>query len=426
MQIDSRSTLSTVSRPSSNGELARSQATSSPKKVNLLLVDDREDKLLALESILAHPGQNLVRARSGKEALRHLLKTDFALILLDVSMPGMDGFETAALIRQRPRTEHTPIIFVTSIGQSEKDVHKGYAMGAVDYIRTPIVPALLRAKVMVFVDLYQKTEQIKEQAEQLVRDNSALKDAERKIQELNLKLAGQLSAVTEVNKELEAFNYSIAHDLRSPLRSVQGMAEILLDEYALRLGAEGAELAQRILRSSQRLDRLLCDLLAYSRLTSAEMPRLVVNLDDLIDDVVSSLEKDISDRLAVLEVQKPLGCALGHPPTIVQIFANLLVNALKFVPGGKIPHIRIVSSRNGKHLRLSVHDNGIGIEPEHHDKIFGLFERLHAGQEYPGTGLGLALVRKGIERMGGRVGLKSEAGSGSTFWVDFLTADSAD
>src|SRR5579862_8055549 len=138
-------------------------------KANILLVDDRPDKLLALEAVLTSLGQNLVQARSGKEALRHLLKQDFAVILLDVSMPSMDGFETAALIRQRPRSEHTPIIFVTSIGNSENHISRGYSLGAVDYLLTPIVPDVLRAKVSVFVELYRKSELIKQQSEELRR-----------------------------------------------------------------------------------------------------------------------------------------------------------------------------------------------------------------------------------------------------------------
>jgi PleD family two-component response regulator len=138
-------------------------------KANILIVDDRPDKLLALEAVLSSLGQNLIQARSGKEALRQLLKQDFAVILLDVSMPSMDGFETASLIRQRPKSEHTPIIFITSIGNSENHISKGYSLGAVDYLLTPIVPDVLRAKVSVFVELHRQTELTKLQAEQLRR-----------------------------------------------------------------------------------------------------------------------------------------------------------------------------------------------------------------------------------------------------------------
>src|SRR3954468_22277083 len=152
-------TVKTNGAPASNGKLN--------SKANILLVDDRKDKLLALEAILGTLGQNVVQAHSGKEALRLLLKQGFGVILLDVSMPGMDGFETASLIRKRPSTEHTPIIFVTSIGNSPTQMYQGYSLGAVDYILTPIVPDVLRAKVGVFVELWRKTEHIKQQAERL-------------------------------------------------------------------------------------------------------------------------------------------------------------------------------------------------------------------------------------------------------------------
>ncbi len=545
-------TTKTIEKPpslsASNGEL-EAQRNGAPraisaKRVNILLVDDRDDKLLALEAVLSNLGQNLVRARSGKEALRHLLKMEFAVILMDVSMPGMDGFETAGLIRQRPRTELTPIIFVTSISQSDTQVYRGYSLGAVDYILTPIVPEVLRAKVTVFVDLYLKTEQIKQQAEQLLRmeeaehrkrlaeavdrldaetkrnrfftlaldllgiadfegrlkqvnpswekclgftaeelkttsgldlvhpeeresmaaqfsqlragssatyfegryrckdgswrwlgwtaapfpaekliyifarDITLRKAAEEKIHDLNAKLQKQVVTLTEVNKELETFNYSIAHDLRAPLRSMQSFAEILLEDHGSQLSKEGAELAGRIVRSSHHLDRLLAELLAYSRLTNAELPRVRIDLDQTLTEVVSALEKDIQDKEAVLSAQKPLGCVFGHPATVAQILANLIGNALKFVASGQTPHIQISSVRDQDSIRLSVQDNGIGINEEHFPKVFGLFERLHTARDYPGTGIGLALVRKGAERMGGRVGLKSELGKGSLFWVD--------
>ena len=138
----------------------------SDEKVNILIVDDRPDKLLVHETVLSQLNQNLVRATSGKEALRCLLKQDFAVILLDVNMPGMDGFETAAMIRQRPRSEKTPIIFISAVNDTDTHVSRGYSLGAVDYILTPVVPEILRTKIAVFVDLYKKTEQVRRQAEE--------------------------------------------------------------------------------------------------------------------------------------------------------------------------------------------------------------------------------------------------------------------
>jgi hypothetical protein len=537
-------------------------------KVNILLVDDRKDKLLALGAILAPLGQNVIEARSGKEALRLLLKNEFAVILMDVSMPAMDGFETAGLIRKRPSSEHTPIIFVTSIGNSPTQMYQGYSLGAVDYILTPIVPEVLRAKVSVFVDLWRKTEHIKQQAERLReveeaehrrrlaeaedkleaetkrnrfftlaldmlgigdfdgqllqvnpawekvlgysedelkgvtpdklihpadlaiiiervqilkkglpveyfeircrhkdgsyrwigwtaapfpaekliyifgRDVTRRKEAEEKILHLNGELEKRIAALTEVNRELETFNYSISHDLRAPLRSMSGFAQALMDGEASKLGVQGADYVRRIANSARRMDTLLQDLLEYSRVARASMPPTTVNLDGVVSEIVSLREQEIQETRASIEVKSPLGAVTAHLPTVQQILANLIDNGLKFVGKDQLPSLHIWSEEvtsdawpivkpengaasdsaatpgNQRSLRIWVEDNGIGIEKEFHEKIFGLFERLHPSHAFPGTGLGLAIVRKGVERMGGRVGLESLPERGSRFWVE--------
>lgn len=529
-------------------------------KVNILLVDDRKDKLLALGAILAPLGQNVIEARSGKEALRLLLKNEFAVILMDVSMPTMDGFETAALIRKRPASEHTPIIFVTSIGNSPTQMYQGYSLGAVDYILTPIVADVLRAKVGVFVELWRKTEHIKQQAERLLeieeaehrrrlaeaenrleaetkrnrfftlaldmlgigdfgghllqvnpawekilgysedelkgatpdqlvhpddlpligervellkngtsveyfeircrhkdgsyrwigwtaasfpseklvyifgRNVTGRKEAEEKILQLNGELEKRVDALTEVNRELETFNYSISHDLRAPLRSMSGFAQALVDGEASKLGAQGADYVRRIANSAKRMDTLLQDLLEYSRVARACMPPGMVDLDAVITEIITLREREIDEKQAQIQVKFPLGVVRAHMPTVQQILANLIDNGLKFVKSGTLPRIHIWAeelpneqspaqgvengSANHPSLRIWVEDNGIGIEQEFHEKIFGLFERLHPSHAFPGTGLGLAIVRKGVERMGGRVGLESQSEHGSRFWVE--------
>jgi two-component system sensor histidine kinase/response regulator len=392
-------------------------------KASILLVDDRPDKLLALEAVISSLGQNILKARSGKEALRLLLKQDVAVILLDVSMPGMDGFETAALIRQRPNSEHTPIIFITSISSTENHVAQGYSLGAVDYLLTPIVPQVLRGKVSVLVQLHHQTELIKNQAEQLRRDLIARQEAEAKISSLNRELERRLAALTEVNRELETFNYSIAHDLRAPLRSMSGFAKALLSDEARNLSPDGLAYAGRIARAAKYMDGLLGDLLAYSRLVHLEMPPELVRLEQPIEEILSLAVKEIADRGVRVEVLSPLAPVRAHLPTVKQILSNLILNGLKFTSPDRPPFLRVWTEIRTPAIRLWVEDDGIGIPPDYHERIFGLFHRLHTSEAYPGTGVGLAIVRKGAERMGGRAGVESQSGQGSRFWVDLPAAE---
>ncbi|HEY0552424.1 MAG TPA: ATP-binding protein [Verrucomicrobiae bacterium] len=514
------------------------------EKVNILLVDDRADKLLALQAVLGDLNQNLVVAKSGKEALRLLLQMEFAVLLLDVSMPGMDGFETASLIRQRPATEHTPIIFVTSMNQSENHIARGYQLGAVDYILTPIIPQVLRSKVAVFVELFRRTEEIKRQGErlrqleevaftrrlneavdrleaetkrnrfftlapdllgigtfdgQLLQANSAWgkvlgytdeelkschalefvhpddrpsvlekaraliqglpldyfevrakqkdgsyrwigwtaaafhaeklvyifgrdvtqrKKNEQKIESLNGQLKQRVQELTDINNELEAFSYSISHDLRAPLRSMQGFADALLEEQGDRLDETGREYARRVVNSAKYMDALLNDLLDYSKLSRAELERAPIDLRREIAELVTQLDNDIKRKKAQVELELDSPTVSAHPATLRQILSNLLGNALKFGHPERAPVVHIRSEKKGEAVRVWVEDNGIGIASEHCDRIFRLFERLHTSEAYPGTGIGLALVRKGAERMGGSAGVESSLDCGSRFWVE--------
>jgi PAS domain S-box-containing protein len=278
------------------------------------------------------------------------------------------------------------------------------------------------------------------------RDVTARKSAEEKILQLNGELENRIDALTEVNRELETFNYSISHDLRAPLRSMSGFAQALMDGEASKLGTQGADYVRRIANSARRMDTLLQDLLEYSRVARASMPPTSVNLDGVVGEIVTLREREIQETKANIEVKAPLGEVTAHLPTVQQILANLIDNALKFVGKDRAPHLQIwteevnrdgspaVKPQNGaaagnpaasegqRSVRIWVEDNGIGIEKEFHEKIFGLFERLHPSHTFPGTGLGLAIVRKGVERMGGRVGLESQPERGSRFWVELPAA----
>src|SRR5438874_1829238 len=238
-----------------------SESAAPGSTVKLLLVDDHPENLLALEALLEAPGQELMLARSGAEALRHLLANDFAAIILDVMMPDMDGFETAALIRQRERSRHTPIIFLTALGRSEEALFKGYDIGAVDYLVKPILPAILKSKVAVFV-------QLKRQSELLEAKNI------------------ELNAIIE---ELEAFSYTVAHDLRAPLARIDGFSQALLDFHDEQLDEEGKRYLTRVRTGTQKMVRLVDDLLGLSRVTRSEMRRQRVDLSAIARSVASDL-----------------------------------------------------------------------------------------------------------------------------------------
>lgn len=376
----------------------------SNETVNILMVDDSREKLLAMESILESLGQNLVKVNSGPEALRVLLKQEFAVILLDVNMPGMDGFETASLIRQRPSLEHIPILFVTALSTTDSDIFKGYSFGAVDYVLTPILPEILRTKVGVFVELWKQKRALQEQAESLRR--------------LNLDLTARAEQLVNANKELESFCYTIAHDLRAPLRAMEGLTAALVDDFGSNLDEMGHQSADRIRQSAARMDQMIQELLAYSRLSFVQLEVNPVRMDEVVKDAINQIDYDLRQKKARLQVKRSRHRVLGHQPMLVQVMTNLLANAVKFCAAGITPEVVVREERKGDFVRVWVEDNGIGIAPEHLDRIFRIFERLHDRDKYTGTGIGLAIVQKAIMRMGGRVGVDSEVGRGSRFWFE--------
>jgi len=222
----------------------------------------------------------------------------------------------------------------------------------------------------------------------------------------------------ERNEELEGFGYSISHDLRAPLRAMQGFSQALLEDAGDRLDPLSREYAERIVAGAQRMDLLIQDLLSYSRVSRAELRLVPVPLGLIAETVLRELAESLRAREAVVRVDDPLPVVLGHPATLSQVLTNLLGNALKFVPPDRTPALRVRAENGNGRIRVWVEDNGIGIAAEHQDRIFRVFERLHSGDDYPGTGIGLAIVRKAVERMGGQVGVESTLGQGSRFWVE--------
>lgn len=260
-------------------------------------------------------------------------------------------------------------------------------------------------------------------------DITERKRAEHAIKELNATLeqrvAQRTQQVNESNAALQAFAYSVSHDLRAPLRAMQGFAQALREDFSADLPAAGQEYADRIVAAAKRMDHIIEDLLQFSRLSGRDLPLRTVALEDALEIALQQIDEDIVRTGARVEVARPLARVCGHRTTLVQVFVNLIGNAIKFVAAGTVPHVVVSTEQRGGEIEISVRDNGIGIEPAHRERVFGLFERLHGIETYPGTGIGLAIVRKAAERMGGSVGVDANSGGGSRFWLRLRTADTA-
>jgi two-component system, sensor histidine kinase and response regulator len=355
-------------------------------QANILLVDDEPASLLALEVILGDLGQNLVKATSGEAALRCLLETDFAMILLDIKMEGLDGFQTAELIRARKRSRHTPIIFLTAYDLGNFPVAQAYSLGAVDYLMKPLIPEIIRAKVGFFVELFQKSEELRRTAEELRRSN----------------------------RELEQFAYVASHDLKEPLRIMTIYIQLLERAFRGKLDDKTSQYIRHAAGAAERMKRLINDLLAYARVGSSTN-HLAGEVDcaAAFDQAVANLAAVIGESRAQIS-RGALPTLRGDPTQLVQLFQNLIANSVTYCKDAA-PIVRAEAIRQSRHWLFSVHDNGIGIDPEHAERIFLIFERLHHKSESSGTGIGLAICKKIVERHGGSIWVESKPGQGSTF-----------
>jgi hypothetical protein len=375
--------------------------------VNILLVDDEQRNLDVLEAVLHDPDYRLVRAMSAEEALKALIAGDFAVLVLDIRMPGTSGIELAQMIKQRKKTQHIPIIFLTAYYQEDEHVMQGYSAGAVDYLSKPCNPAILRSKVAVFVDLFRKNRAL--EAEIAER-----RQGEQRIGELNEQLAQRVNDLAAANSELEAFSYSVSHDLRAPLRQVAGFVGRMqkLNREGVDLGAVDQYLPL-IQHSVIRMGRLIDDLLEFSRIGRAELHFQKVSLQSLLDQTLQAAQPDVADR-AIRWTIEPLPEVRGDAALLRQVFANLIDNAVKFARTRDPAEIEVGAQTADKEHIVFVRDNGVGFDPQYAHKLFGVFQRLHSAADFDGTGIGLATVRRIIERHGGRTWAEGALGQGAT------------
>ena len=246
--------------------------------------------------------------------------------------------------------------------------------------------------------------------------------AEEEIRRLNVELEARVERRTEqyleALEEQEQFAYSVSHDLRAPLRAMHGFSQALLQDHGRQLDGMGREFARRIMDAAGRMETLIKDLLEYSRLSRSEIPLAAVSLDRVVEQVMRDTAVDLKERRAQVEVRAPLGEVTAHEVTLVQVVTNLISNAVKFVAKGTVPRVAIRTEPREGRVRLWIEDNGIGVDPSYHERIFRVFERLNRVEDFPGTGIGLAIVRKAILRMGGSSGVVSDGRDGSRFWIE--------
>jgi signal transduction histidine kinase len=387
-------------------------------KPKILVVNDDPASLLALTSLLDQWADEtnyaVIAARSGQEALRQVLLHDFAVILLDVNMPGMDGFETAEAIHQRARSADIPIIFVTAFLADEIDRLKAYQRGAVDFLFTPVIPQMLRAKVSVFVALANKNDQLRRQADKLTQRTAELTAT-------NKRLMREMEERRDAERKSHAkdeFLAMLGHELRNPLSAISSAASLL------GLPGAGAETVGRarliIQRQSQHLSRIVDDLLDLSRAMSGKilLARRAVDFSQLVSSCLDTFRATGRTASYRLNTNLAAGWVDGDPTRLEQIASNLIDNALKYTPAGGSIDISI--GADGEDIVLTVRDSGVGIAPELLPQVFDVFVQgsISLDRAQGGLGIGLSLVRRLVELHGGSVSAHSAgAGSGSTFMI---------
>jgi light-regulated signal transduction histidine kinase (bacteriophytochrome) len=346
--------------------------------------------------------------------LRFLLGHDCAVILLDVHMPGMDGIETAEMIRARERSRQTPIIFLTGSHMTQEMVFKGYSTGAVDYLLKPIVPAILLAKVEVFVELAIARQHL--QAEIAERARIAAE-----ISSLNAALAERNRDLIAANADLETFSYSVSHDLRAPLRHITAFITMIEESLGEKLQPNDRSRMNMVKDGARRMAQIIDDLLSFSKIGRAEMRKAPVDLNTLVREALSRIEPELANRRIDWTIRQ-LPEVRGDYNLLRQVLVNLVSNAVKYTRPRDPAKVEIESVPGNGEMIVAIRDNGVGFDMEYAGKLFGVFHRLHGENEFEGTGIGLANVRRIVQRHGGRVWAEGKVGHGAAFYFSIPAA----
>jgi two-component system sensor histidine kinase/response regulator len=355
----------------------------------ILVVDDRNENLYAMEKILKVLDCEIFKAHSGNEALALTLRHDFALILLDVNMPEMDGFELAELLRGNEATDKIPIIFLTAIYKEDKNVFKGYESGAVDYLFKPVDTDILLSKVKVFLELNLKKKELEAFQVKLERSNENLKE----------------------------FAQVVSHDLKNPLNVVMGLSEMVIKKHSEGMNEKGKECMHHIVNAAERMTRLITDILVYSQVGAQSANYTLVNLNTIVEDVLNDLSSQVHQSQGRVELVNELMTIEADQTLMYQVFQNLIGNALKYHLTGRPPivKIRMQQIEASDTVQMDIEDNGLGMKQEEIEHIFDPFRRLDSAKGFAGTGLGLATVKKIMDQHHGTIEVNSVLGEGSTF-----------
>jgi two-component system sensor histidine kinase/response regulator len=375
--------------------LMHATAAAEHAEPNILVVDDTAGNRRLYATILREIGAYPMLAASGAEALEMIADCSFAMILLDVHLPDINGFELAHRIRNHGGCREVPIVFVSAVYTRDSDAFRGYALGAVDYLLAPVVPDILRAKAQVFITLQRSQHELQQYAAQLAAAHSALKDA---------------------YGELESFSYSVSHDLRNPLHAMDGLTRLLLQDPTVPAGSGTHELIEGIASAAQRMNLLIENLMQLSRVSRGEVQETPVDLTAIANDIAAELARRHPARPVQWQIAPDLR-AVGDQGLLHILLSNLVGNAWKYSAQREPARIRFDATQQQGQTVFYVQDNGAGFDPQlARDRLFKPFRRLHGAHEFEGSGIGLATAQRIVRRHHGRLWAEAQVDRGATFF----------